>query len=115
MLNKFVLFSLIIIGASGCASLQPQINEASIKSYERGCALRGIQRGMDRSKAEAVCHCHIQKVVSATSETEFLEISEKLAHASKQERKSEAFQNNLKLMKSSFHECQHRLSETKPN
>ena len=94
---------------SGCASLQPQIDNVSVQSYEQGCTLRGIQNGLKRENAQAVCRCHVNKAIAQTSQDSFLQTTEYLANASEQDKQSEKFKESLALMRETFNECKVEL------
>lgn len=102
-----ILFALTL---AGCASVQPKINQVSLQSYEQGCALRGIERGMSSKDAQAVCRCHVQKAIQQTSEKTFLEYSELLARANDEQKQTTAFKDALHLMRGTFKACQSELN-----
>lgn len=102
-----LLLSLLIL--AGCASLQPRMDDMSIKSYQRGCALRGMQKGLTQENAQAVCQCHTEKAIAATSPEAFLATTERIAKASAEERQTADFKNALQHMRSTFNDCKKEL------
>lgn len=107
---KYLLASaFLLMFLSGCANLQPRLNEVSLDSYQRGCTLRGVQRGLPRDKAQEICQCHTAKAIKATSIEEFLHKSERIAAASKEERQTDSLKADMKLMKDTFQSCKAEL------
>ena len=107
MKKLFLMTNCLLLTA--CASLQPQMDEVSMQSYERGCALRGMHRGMTENTARQVCRCHIDKAVAATSPQRFITISEKLGNSTPEERQTEPLKSDLALMKSTFQSCKKQI------
>ncbi|MCG8672740.1 MAG: hypothetical protein MI867_25290 [Pseudomonadales bacterium] len=107
-MNKVLLITICVL-LSACANLQPKIDDVSVQSYERGCTLRGIQRGMTEDIAQQVCRCHIEKAIEATSPQRFIAISEKLGTSTPQERQTEPLKSDLSLMKSTFQTCKKQI------
>lgn len=103
---KHLIVSIFIVGLlSGCASLQPQLNEVSLDAYQRGCALRGMKNGLERTQAKQICQCHTAKMIQESSVEEFLLKTERIADASKEERQSDPIASDLKQMRGTFKSC----------
>ncbi len=96
---------LVVASISGCANLQPEINNLSLESYQHGCTLRGVQRGLSPQDARKICQCHTQKAIEETSLEEFLIKTDRIAKASEQERQSDEIKADMKLMKDTFQRC----------
>lgn len=109
---KLTLLLMAGLILSGCASLQPRVEKVSLQSYEQGCALRGIQKGMTGDEAQAVCRCHVDKAVTLTSRERFLKNVEFVGNADDAQRQSEAFRLAVTLLKSTFKECRAELGLT---
>ena len=95
---------------SGCAALEPRVQKVSLQSYEQGCALRGIQRGMPGEDARQACRCHVEKAIALTSPEQFMQKVELVAQATPAERDTDAFREAVQLMKSTFNECRSELA-----
>lgn len=108
-MKQLLLSALLISLLASCASLQPQINEVSLESYQRGCTLRGVQRGLERDKAKQICQCHTTKAIEGSSVEEFLLKTERIAGASKEERQSDPIATDMKLMRDTFQSCKAEL------
>ena len=108
-MKHFAPIIVIFCALTGCAALEPKVNEVSLQSYEQGCALRGIQRGMTPKDAQAVCRCHVEKAISLTSPQAFLEQIDLVGRADEATRDTDAFREAVQLMKSTFSECRQTL------
>lgn len=97
-----ILLSLLV---SSCASLQTHMGNASLDSYLQGCIYRGVDQGIERDKATALCECHVNKAIEQSSQKEFLDSASRLANASREERQSDALAKESALVKDSFKEC----------
>lgn len=103
-MKKTGLFLMIGV-LSGCASLQPRVEDVSLQSYEQGCALRGIQKGMTPQQAQDVCRCHTERAIALSSRENFLRQVELVGRADEAQRQEEEFQQAVAVMKSTFNEC----------
>ena len=108
-MKRFASIIVIFSALTGCAALEPKVNEVSLQSYEQGCTLRGMQRGTPPKDAQAVCRCHVEKAISLTSPQAFLEQIELVGRADEAERDTDTFREAVQLMKSTFNECRQTL------
>lgn len=102
----------LIVLTTGCSTAQVEthMNEVSLSSYQRGCAMRGQQDGLDSDTAWALCECHTHKAIEQTSLDYFIETTNKLGMASKEERMSGEMDSELDLMRSTFKACKTELN-----
>ena len=97
---------------AGCASLQPRANEVSLQSYQQGCALRGVRKGMPAEEAQALCQCHVEAAIAQTSPDTFLAYADLIGNATPEQKNTEAFQDALWLMKETFNACRQQSPES---
>ena len=108
-MKKIALLLISSLMLSACASLQPRVEKVSLQSYEQGCSLRGVQKGMTGEQAQAACRCHVEKAIALTSTETFLEKVELIGRADNSQKQTPAFKEAVELMKSTFTECRQEL------
>lgn len=103
---------ILILLSTGCstAQMETHMNEVSLNSYQRGCAMRGQKDGLDSDTAWALCVCHTQKAIEQTSLDFFVETTNKLGMASREERTGGEMDTELDLMRSTFNACKTELN-----
>lgn len=105
------MVSASLLASSACSTLKSNTSQIRLNAYERGCVMRGTEKGLSEVKAQQLCRCHIEKATQDSSAEKFLARVEAISAYQKNpvQKPDVTLVESMEKLKASFIDCKKQL------